>query len=271
MLRGFRDNPVFVRAMQVERRRAGGGLRGLTVRFGGSLLILLSAFLLVLCAGLCDHSLSGLTCSNLREIAIASGALAAVVMPIYLVVRSLNGTFGAFTLERERQTYDSLVGSRLDVREIAAGKMLAGVWPVWREFALAAPLIVGMGMLGKLCTASVVHVVLGFASVPFFAALGLWASARSRTTQQANRTAALVTLMLFFGGPLAAMAMEMVQQGQVDRAFQNAALVTSPLVASVYLCEPNQGWILATSLNLALYLVGGVCLYLGACRRLRRV
>jgi hypothetical protein len=269
MFRSIFDNPIFARARQVEKRR-NRGLRGLIVRYGGSTLIVFSCMLLVMGLSLGDRGIAS-SWSEVREMILASGVLSAVLLPIYLVVRSLNGTFGAFTLEREHQTYDSLLGSRLQPREIASGKLFSAVWPVWRDFAVVTPFILAMAWLSGTANQGVAQVVLGFSCVPFFAALGLWASSQSKTTQQANRIASLATLGLFFGGPMVAMGLEIIHRHVSEPFLRDAALMTSPLMTSLTLCQTHNGWFMPTCIEMSIFGLGGMAFYHIVCRRLRRV
>ena len=104
---------------------------------------------------------------------------------------------GSVTLERARDTWDSLIATPLDGRHILRAKMLATIW----KMRYGALLVFALWTIGLL-TGSVhpvgfgAAVVLLIVSIAFMAALGTYASLISRDTGQASNRALIPALVL---------------------------------------------------------------------------
>ena len=235
MLSEVINNPIFVRARQVENRRS-RGFKGFVMRYLGATLVLFCPLLLTL---VCEAYSEGWAfffgpAHRVLDLLTACMGLSTFLLPIFVVARSLNGTFGAFSQEYEKQTLDSMLGSRLSADEILIGKLAAGIWPVWREWAVVSPFILAFGQILGHPVLALAMVLFCFGMALFLGVLGLWASAGATSSAQANRKASMTTLLIFFGGPLVSLALSIVTNSS-GCPLQMLPLLTSPLVASTSL------------------------------------
>ena len=110
----------------------------------------------------------------------------------------------AITLEREKQTWNALLLSRLTHSEIVVGKFIGGLIPTLIALAVFFPLNIiaalGAGIgLGQFLLS---HVLL-MATMLFYGAVGLFCSWVCRRTQVATATAAGTVAFFTLGSPLA--------------------------------------------------------------------
>lgn len=110
----------------------------------------------------------------------------------------------AITLEREKQTWNALLLSRLTHGEIVAGKFIGGLIPTLIALAVFFPLNVVAAFAGKVGLGSFLlsHILL-MATMLLYGALGLFCSWACRRTQVATATAAGTVAFLTLGSPLA--------------------------------------------------------------------
>lgn len=123
------------------------------------------------------------------------GTVVAVLLLLSVVVRAANSISG----EREKDTLDSLLTSRLDTREILFGKWVGAIFSVrWGWVWLG--LIYGIGVLtgGMHPVCLPVILVAWFVYASVFAGIGLWFSAVWKRTLRA--TLASLAMAIFVGG-----------------------------------------------------------------------
>ena len=110
------------------------------------------------------------------------------------------------TIERERDTWISLVATPLTGREIVRAKLLGAIWGARYAAVVAAMLGVVGALAGSLHPAGLVLVAAELAAyAAFAAALGTWVSLRSGDTPRAM-AATLAWLLLANAGPALVMA-----------------------------------------------------------------
>jgi hypothetical protein len=236
MFRDLRQNPIVARFRASERRRSGSSLRGWLRRQAVPVCIFLGSFgllALIRVAAHWDNRADWFT-----QLLAGASLTTCLAVPLMAPFRSLAGTFSAFTGEREARTLDSLLGTRLSATEIAEGKLWTGVWPLLRELALLAPLVLVMGS-HECPVQSFVYLGLSLGFVLFFAVLGLWCSVTSRGTQGASRKGMAIACGLMFGAPALACFVERWTGEGSD--LSTAGYLLSPLLTSSCLrLEPSQ-------------------------------
>lgn len=145
MLTQLWENPIFVRARQVEARRLGSGLHSFLCRFGGALLLVFGplAVTMFFTAG---ELLMDPTTWVTRWLGGVVGFTAFLGI-LYVTMKAASATAGAISLEKEQKTYECLLATRLRSDEVLAGKLAASLWPVCRELLAAAPLALALGII----------------------------------------------------------------------------------------------------------------------------
>jgi ABC-type transport system involved in multi-copper enzyme maturation permease subunit len=120
-------------------------------------------------------------------------------------------TAGAITIEREKQTWNALLLSRLTHREIVSGKFLGAMIPVFVMLSVFFPLNVLAAIHGKVTLYEFIvsHLML-VATALFFGAAGLFCSWACRRTQIATAASAGVVAVTVLGTYLAYTLWEMV-------------------------------------------------------------
>lgn len=108
------------------------------------------------------------------------------------------------TIEREKQTWNALLLSKLSHTEIVAGKYIGGLLPTLVTLAIFFPLNIAAAFVGSVSFGQFVlgHGLL-FALTLFYGALGMFCSWACRRTQVATATAVGSVAFLLLGSPLA--------------------------------------------------------------------
>ncbi|MBB6053805.1 ABC transporter permease subunit [Armatimonas rosea] len=108
------------------------------------------------------------------------------------------------TIEREKQTWNALLLSKLTHTEIVGGKFIGGLLPTLATLLVFFPLNIAAACVGTVTLAQFVlaHVLL-LATTFFYGALGMFCSWACRRTQVATATAAGTVAFLVLGSPLA--------------------------------------------------------------------
>ncbi len=228
MLTGLWENPIFVRARQVEQRRLGGGLQSFLMRYGGGLLLVLGplAVTMFFTAGDLIQSPGTWVHKWLGGVV----GFTAFLGVLYVTMRAASATAGAISLEKEQKTYECLLATRLRSDEVLAGKLAASLWPVGRELLAAAPLAFGLGLLSGHALQSVILMLLAFTCLGMFGLLGTWASYIASSSQQASRLSMFLALGFILIGPM----LDFLLYGLVGAGEHYVPLGTlsSPMVAA---------------------------------------
>jgi ABC-type transport system involved in multi-copper enzyme maturation permease subunit len=108
------------------------------------------------------------------------------------------------TIEREKQTWNALLLSKLTHQEIVGGKFIGGLLPTLATLLIFFPLNIAAAFVGSITAKQFIlaHLLL-FAITLFYGALGLFCSWACRRTQVATATAAGTVAFLLLGSPLA--------------------------------------------------------------------
>lgn len=140
-------------------------------------------------------------------------------------------TASSVTVEKEEDTWISLMSTPLTGREIVRGKILGAVWSL-RGFGGLLSLLWLMGFvlggihpLGLLAGAVVVALLTWFV-----ASLGIYASLKSRSTSRAM-TSVIVCLVVLNGGYLVPLYAILLTAGQVDQ-WRHVTLGCTPYLAA---------------------------------------
>ena len=113
-------------------------------------------------------------------------------------------TAGSISLEREKQTWNALLLSKLTPGEIVSGKYIGALLPTFATLAVFFPLNIIAAVAGKVGFGVFVlaHLLL-IATALFYGALGLFCSWACRRTQVSTAMAAGAVALLVLGTPLA--------------------------------------------------------------------
>ena len=130
----------------------------------------------------------------LLVLAIVQSTLISLVTPAF--------GCGAFTLERERRTFDLLTSTTLRTRQIVLGKAAGSMYYVLLLVVASLPLMTFCILFGGLSVGQVVSVtVILLSAAVFYASVGVWVSARSRHTVTSTAVAYSIVLTLVYGLP----------------------------------------------------------------------
>ncbi len=200
MLTQLWENPIFVRARQVEARRQGKGLQAFVTRFGGGMALVLGPLAVTMFFTAGELLVSPETWVHTWLGSVVG--FTAFLGILYVTMRAVSATAGAISLEKEQKTYECLLATRLRSEEVLAGKLAAHLWPITRELMAAAPIAVGLGILSGHALQSVLFVCLAVTCLSLFGLLGTWASYTSISSQQASRKAMFLALGFVLMGPM---------------------------------------------------------------------
>ena len=108
------------------------------------------------------------------------------------------------TLEREKQTWNALLLSKLTHSEIVVGKFIGGLLPTLVTLLVFFPLNIAAALLGKISVSQffLAHTLL-LTTTLFYGALGLFCSWACRRTQVATAATAGLVALFVLGSPLA--------------------------------------------------------------------
>lgn len=168
---------------------------------------------------------------------------------------AISNTSALVTNEREKKTFESLQSTMMSSSEIVNGRLLSGLWPVFRELLIVSPLALVLGTAASFGFQTLMCLGLLVSTVMFYGAIGLWSSYLTRSTQNANRLAAGIAASLLVGLPVLSMLLE-----------NQFLLHLHPVFSSVYLTREG-----ATPLLLltAFHFCGTGLVWLDALRRER--
>lgn len=191
-------NPIVVRELR-------GGLRS------GRRVALLTFFLLIVGAFLLGVFAAAAATLEQGDFSAQSAALGAAFFPLIVGVELFfvclvapAQTAGALTSERERQTYDGLLVTPLTPWRIVLGKLVAGLAYTCLLLVAAVPLQSMAFLMGGVGPEELLlALLLLFMTMLVFGCLGLWSSARFRTTRSAGSFAYVLTGALTLGIPVA--------------------------------------------------------------------
>ncbi len=261
MLTQLWENPIFVRARQVEARRQGKGLQAFVTRFGGGMALVLGPLAVTM-----FFTAGELLVNPEKWVYTWLGSVVgftAFLGILYLTMRAVSATAGAISLEKEQKTYECLLATRLRSDEVLAGKLAAHLWPITRELMAAAPIALGLGILSGHALQSVLFVCLAVTCVSLFGLLGTWASYTSISSQQASRKAMFLALGFVLMGPMVDFLLYGLigpSTGYVPLATLSSPMVAAWSVLSLSNPAPMQAWQWAWAWTFVLY--GVLCLIL---------
>jgi len=130
----------------------------------------------------------------LLVLTIVQGTLIGLVTPAF--------GCGAFTLERERRTFDLLTSTTLRPRQIVLGKAAGSMYYVLLLVVASLPLMTFCILFGGLSVGQVVSAtIILLSAAAFYASVGVWVSARTRHTVTSTAVAYSIVLLLVYGLP----------------------------------------------------------------------
>lgn len=250
------ENPILYRASRQARHQT------LSQRLG--LRLLYPALLLVPTAVLVLGALPRGAC-HFREAVEAGFAVSAFLTLGMFPLRALAATVGAFARERELQTLEPLLASRLTPADLLLGKLGSGVLPLLAEVLAFLPVWFLFWSAGV----ASVEKILAFQGLVlvctlFAGALGVWASLRERTSVAAGGLAYGVIAGLLAGPPLLDLLMSLagLHQGLLVSVFSPAMVLAAQFMPGAL------AWMAPTAI--ALYALGALWLVDSAWGRLVR-
>ena len=151
-------------------------------------------------------------------------------------------TAGAITIEREKQTWNALLLSRLTPREIVWGKYWGSLTPVFVTVALFFPLNVLAAWRGQIPVGLFVgsHLLLAL-TIFFYGAIGLFCSWACRRTQAATMVSAAAVAVLVLGSAVGLMLWQsIIGYGTSNRAEDFVPLWSNPFFVQANYLEQAQ-------------------------------
>jgi ABC-type transport system involved in multi-copper enzyme maturation permease subunit len=205
--------------------------------------------------------------------------LTTVIGSLFLLVLSARAATSV-TIEKERQTWETLISTPLTAWEIVIGKTLGNVYALrwllilmgilWGMAALVRPWVLGSAML-MIGTLSLLSA--------FFVGMGLFLSLRSRTSTRAMCWSMLISLLVGGGYLLCAAPLTslMIASGLISRHQEEIILAASVPYLLAWtgmeeLHRSNGGLSAAIfSVFVLTYFVFGVCLFLNSVTAFDRI
>ena len=263
----FIENPVLQKEMSshFRARRQTKGVRVASMLCAGAIVLLLYYF----GARAILH-----TSNDARDCFMAMVSLQMVL--ILFLAPSL--TAGAITQEREQQTWNALLLSRLSADEIVIGKLVARLVPAVAILLLFAPLGILAAFFGEIRTATfVLSYLLLLLSTVFFAAIGMFCSWAYRRTVGATSATFGVIAFLTVGTALLYSLWTMARLGRNSDMENFPLMWLNPFVALSIVLSQVSGSGLSNDQNAAPFLgflftcvVGTLGLLFVTVRRLSR-
>jgi hypothetical protein len=149
---------------------------------------------------------------SIREMMGGAFLFTAYVLTLYVCYRATTLTYSAVVAEKEKKTYESLIGTLMSCREIVEGKLLASLYPLLVEIGLFSPLLFVFCFGRALDRSSAVNFIspvqiglfilalLLFAV--FFGLVGIFASVTSSTSMRANHKATSILVGFLVLSPI---------------------------------------------------------------------
>ena len=185
----FTDNPVLQKELrsQLRARRQSRGVRLASLFVSGAIVLLLYYY-------------GGRTIvqstSNARDLFLAMVAIQLTL--VIFLAPSL--TANAITQEREQQTWNALLLSRLTADEIVVGKLVARLLPAFLVLLMFVPLGLLAAVIGDVPISTyILSYVLLVTTAVFFATIGMFCSWAYRRTAAATSAASGVIAFLVIG------------------------------------------------------------------------
>ncbi len=211
-------NPVLVKELRSRMR----GARAFVVL--SIYLAILSGVTLLLYVAIASSASNDINAG--REIGRALFfAIAAVALTeVCVITPSL--TAGSIAGERERQTYDLLVGSLLTPWQIVWGKLAAALSYALLLIVSAVPLMSLAFLFGGVTLAEVVIALIGLvATAVLYACLGLFWSTVMRSTLAASSLALGSVIVMLLGIPFIATVLTILIGANIDSLFVSVPLL----------------------------------------------
>jgi hypothetical protein len=198
------DNPIVIKERQVRKRR----LMEKWYRGWSAYALFPAVITAPLLIGYLGLALEG------RELHRYYDDILRTVYPIvsFLLIlltcyRATSLTYASFVLEKEKKTYESLIGTLLTPGQLIKGKLFAGLYPLLVEITVFSPLLF-IFMAGSSQDSSIhfLQVTALIASMYLFAAffglVGVYASLTSPTSMRANQSATAILACFFLLTPI---------------------------------------------------------------------
>jgi ABC-2 type transport system permease protein len=211
-------NPVLVKELRSRMR----GARAFVVL--SIYLIILSGVTLLLYAAIASNSSNDINAGRDigRALFFTIGAVA--LTEVCVITPSL--TAGSIAGERERQTYDLLVGSLLTPWQIVWGKLAAALSYALLLILAVVPLMSLAFLFGGVTLAEVVIALIGMITTAvLYACLGLFWSTVMRSTLAASSLAVGSVLLMLLGIPFLATVFTILIGTNVNSLFTSIPLV----------------------------------------------
>lgn len=252
------ENPILYRAARQARHQT------LSQRLG--LRLLYPALLLVPTAVLVLGGLPRGAC-HLREAVEAGFVVSAFLTLGMFPLRALAATVGAFARERELQTLEPLLASRLSPADLLLGKLGSGVLPLLAEALAFLPFwfLFWSAGVASLQAILVLHGLV-LACTLFAGALGVWASLRERTSVAAGGLAYGTVAGLVALPPMLDLLQSVIggHEGLLVSVLSPAMVLALQFMPRIH--PAAAGWMPATAI--ALYALGALGLVASAWGRL---
>lgn len=201
----------------------------------------------------------------------AFGIFVSVLEVSLVVLLTPAMTAGTITLEREKQTWNALLLSKLTHGEIVSGKYIGAILPTLITLAVFFPLNILAAIAGKveLSAFLLAHLLL-ISTALFYGALGMFCSWAARRTQISTASTAGAIAFLVLSTPLALVLWQAVtpySSGNSDPVLAFAPLWINPYAAMLELLGQNTSTQPQIALTCSLLSLLGTAVLLGVVTR----
>ena len=178
---------------------------------------------------------------------------------------------GSITQEREQQTWNALLLSRLTASEIVLGKYAACLLPVLAMLALFLPIDIIATVVGGIGFAKfIVSHLLVLGTAVFYTAISLYFSWKSRRTFIATTSSLSIILFLVIGTLLLSGLWQMANVGRAVRFEAFVPMWLNPYYAMADLLQENDSHPVIAMTNILVSFIGSALLLWRATRRLTK-
>ena len=175
--------------------------------------------------------------SSVRDGRDIFGVIAVGFQMAFAVLLSITVTSGVITLEREKQTWNALLLSRLTSWEIVWGKLLGSVVPALAMQLIFVPILIMAALKGGVSLASFIgaEVFVVFCTF-FYGIIGMFFSWLCRRTQLAAASAMATVMISIVASPVMLALWQYLMPTYQSKPETFVPLWTNPFYAMVLIC-----------------------------------
>ncbi len=192
LMEKMNNNPVYIKEIKV-RERLNSRQKLKLPSWSGYLAILILPLLITI---LMNSFKQRLSIKDLQSVFMISIFL----QVLYYIYRGASHAWGLITGEKEMKTYGNLISTGMSPEEIVQGKFWASFFPLAKELTFLSPVFVIICLLLQIQLFFLIQVyLLTLLFTAFFSMVGIYFSAREKTSTEARNNTVRTIVVLLVG------------------------------------------------------------------------